>query len=104
MTDCKSCSTPFDTQVKLSEAEGPILGPEDSTAYRSLAGVLQYLNFTRSNITYAVQQLCLYTHAPREPHLAATKQLLRYLRGTLGYELLLGRFSSAELVVYTDAD
>jgi hypothetical protein len=30
MTDCKSCSTPVDTQGKLSEAEGPMLGPEDS--------------------------------------------------------------------------
>jgi hypothetical protein len=43
-------------------------------------------------------------HAPREPHLAALKRLLRYLRGTLGYGLLLGRSSTAELVVYTDAD
>jgi hypothetical protein len=32
------------------------------------------------------------------------KRLLRYLRGTLGYGLLLGRSSTAELVVYTDAD
>jgi len=32
MTDCKSCSTPVDTQGKLSEAEGLMLGPEDSTA------------------------------------------------------------------------
>jgi hypothetical protein len=81
-----------------------MLGPADSTAYRSLAGALQYLTFTRPDITYAVQQLCLYMHAPREPHLAALKRLLRYLRGTLGYGLLLGRSSTAELVVYTDAD
>jgi hypothetical protein len=32
------------------------------------------------------------------------KRLLRYLRGTLGYVLLLGRSSTTELVVYTDAD
>jgi hypothetical protein len=104
MTACQSCSTPVDTQGKLSEAGGPMLGPADSTAYRSLAGALQYLTFTRPDITYAVQQLCLYMHAPREPHLAAMKRLLRYLRGTLGYGLLLGRSSTAELVVYTDAD
>jgi hypothetical protein len=104
MTDCKSCSTPVDTQGKLSEAEGPMLGPADSTAYRSLAGALQYLTFTRPDITYAVQQLCLYMHAPREPHMVAMKRLLRYLRGTLGYRMLLGRSSTAELIVYTDAD
>jgi hypothetical protein len=104
MADCKPCTTPVDTQGKLSEAEGPLLGPQDSTAYRSLAGALQYLTFTRPDITYAVQQLCLHMHAPREPHLAAMKRLLRYLRGTIGYGLLLSRSSSADLVVYTDAD
>jgi hypothetical protein len=43
-------------------------------------------------------------HDPREPHLTALKRLLRYLRGTVDYVLLLHRSSSAELVVYTDAD
>jgi hypothetical protein len=100
MTDCNPCSTPVDTQGK-SEAEGPPVS--DPTAYRSLADALQYLTFTRSDITYAVQQICLHMHDPREPHLTALKRLLRYLRGTIDYGLLLHR-SSAELVVYTDAD
>jgi hypothetical protein len=43
-------------------------------------------------------------HDPREPHLAALKRLLRYLRGTIDYGLLLHRSTSDELVVYTDAD
>jgi hypothetical protein len=52
MTDCNPCSTPVDTQGKLSEAEGnPVT---DLTAYRSLAGALQYLTITRPDITYAV--------------------------------------------------
>jgi hypothetical protein len=102
MTDCNPCSTPVDTQGKLSEAEGnPVTDP---TAYRSLAGALQYLTFTRPDITYAVQQICLHMHYPREPHLTALKRLLRYLRGTVDYDLLLHRSSPVELVVYTDAD
>jgi hypothetical protein len=76
----------------------------DPTAYRSLAGALQYLTFTRPDITYAVQQICLHMHDPREPHLIALKRLLRYLRGTIDYGLLIHRSSSAELVVYTDTD
>jgi hypothetical protein len=102
MTDCNPCSTPVDTQAKLSEDAGPPVA--DPTAYRSLAGALQYLTFTRPDITYAVQQVCLHMHDPREPHLTALKRLLRYLRGTVDYGLLLHRSSSAELVVYTDAD
>jgi hypothetical protein len=44
-------------------------------------------------------------HDPREPHLTALKRLLCYLRGTVGYDMLLHRRSSStEMVVYTDAD
>jgi hypothetical protein len=102
MTDCKPCSTPVDTQAKLSADLGdPVADP---TAYRSLAGALQYLTFTRPDLTYAVQQVCLHMHDPRESHLAALKRLLRYVRGTVDLGLVLHRSSSAELVVYTEAD
>jgi hypothetical protein len=43
-------------------------------------------------------------HDPQKPHLAALKRLLRYLRGTVDYGLLLHQSTSSELVVYTDAD
>jgi hypothetical protein len=102
MSDCKPCSTPVDTQAKLSEATGDLVA--DPTGYKSLAGALQYLTFTRPDISYAVQQICLHMHDPREPHLAALKRLLCYLRGTIDYGLLLHRSTSSELVVYTDAD
>ena len=102
MTDCKPCSTPVDTQAKLSADLGdPVADP---TAYRSLAGVLQYLTFIRPDLTYAVQQVYLHMHDQRESHLAALKRLLRYVRGTVDHGLVLHRSSSAELVVYTDAD
>jgi hypothetical protein len=51
-------------------------------AYQSLARALQYLTFTRLDITYAVQQVRLHMHTPREPHLVAAKKILRFLRGT----------------------
>src|SRR6185295_3678536 len=89
MTDCKPYSTPVDTQAKLSADLGdPVADP---TAYRSLAGALQYLTFTRPDLTYAVQQVCLHMHDPRESHLAALKRLLRYVRGTVDLGLVLHR-------------
>ena len=102
MTDCKSCSTPVDTQAKVSAADGPPVS--DATNYRSLTGALQYLTFTRPDITYAVQQVCLHMHDPREPHLSAVKRILRYMRGTLDHGLLLRHGAASELTVYTDAD
>jgi len=102
MTDCKLCSTPVDTNPKLSMDTGAPVA--DASDFRSLAGVLQYLTFTRPDITYAVQQICLHMHDPREPHLAALKRILRYIRGTLHLGLLLRPSSSADLVVYSDAD
>jgi hypothetical protein len=38
MSDCKPCSTPVDTQAKLSEDDGPSVA--DTTSYRSLTGAL----------------------------------------------------------------
>jgi hypothetical protein len=102
MSVCKPCFTLFDTQAKLSATLGdPVADP---TAYRSLAGALQYLTFTRPDLTYAIQQICLHMHDPRESHLAALKRLLRYVRDTVDFGLVLHQSSSAELVVYTDAD
>ncbi|WVZ89823.1 hypothetical protein U9M48_036181, partial [Paspalum notatum var. saurae] len=102
MSECKPCITPVDTSSKLSGAEGALV--QDATDFRSLAGALQYLIFTRPDIAYAVQQVCLHMHAPRESHLAALKSILRYIRGTLDLGLLLRPSASPDLVVYSDAD
>ena len=101
MTDCKPCTTPVDVNPKLS-ADGPPVS--DPTYFRSLAGALQYLTFTRPDISYAVQQVCLHMHDPREPHLAALKRILRYVRGTLHMGLLVRPSTALDLVVYSDAD
>lgn len=102
MTDCKPCSTPVDTTSKLSSTDGSRVA--DPTDYRSLAGTLQYLTFTRPDIQYAVQQVCLHMHDPRESHLTALKRILRYVRGTMELGLHIRTSSSHDLVAYSDAD
>uniref|UniRef100_A0A251TI83 Putative reverse transcriptase, RNA-dependent DNA polymerase n=1 Tax=Helianthus annuus TaxID=4232 RepID=A0A251TI83_HELAN len=74
------------------------------TLYRSLAGALQYLTVTRPDISYAVQQVCLFMHDPREPHFAFMKRVLRYVQGTLDYGIRIVRSQSHDLVAYSDAD
>jgi hypothetical protein len=56
------------------------------------------------DIAYAMQQICLHMHDPREPHLMAMKHILHYLHGRPDFSLLLRRTSSCDLVVYTDTD
>ena len=90
MRDYKPCSTPMDTHSKLP-ADG--VSVADPTHYRSIAGALQYLTFTRPDIAYVVQQVCLYMHDPREPHLGAMKRILRYLQDTLDLGLHLHQTS-----------
>ena len=43
-------------------------------------------------------------HTPREPHLTTLKWILRYLWGSLDYDLLLRPSPTSELVVYVDSD
>ncbi|KAJ9563458.1 hypothetical protein OSB04_008618 [Centaurea solstitialis] len=101
MVSCNPCSTPADTQTKLAVDGEPV---PDPTLYRSLAGALQYLTFTRPDIAYAVQQVCLFMHDPRLPHLNALKRILRYLKGTLSHGLHIKALVVDRLVAYSDAD
>nr|GEZ29654.1 ribonuclease H-like domain-containing protein [Tanacetum cinerariifolium] len=68
------------------------------------AGSVQYLNFARPDISYAVQQVCLHMDDPRETYFFALKLILCYVRGTLDYALQLFSSSTTDLVAYSDAD
>nr|XP_043639845.1 uncharacterized mitochondrial protein AtMg00810-like [Erigeron canadensis] len=102
MTSCKPSHTPVDTSSKLSATEGNLL--PDGSLYRSLAGALQYLTFTRPDIAYAVQQVCLFMHAPRESHFNFLKRILRYIQGTIDFGIRLTAQSDHSIVAYSDAD
>ncbi|GKA55636.1 ribonuclease H-like domain-containing protein, partial [Tanacetum coccineum] len=101
MQHCNPCKTPVDTESKLGSDGDPV---SDPTLYRSLAGALQYLTFTRPDISYVVQQICLYMHDPRDPYFTALKRILRYVRGTIDHGLQLYVSSTSQLTAYTDAD
>ncbi|KAJ9547690.1 hypothetical protein OSB04_020233 [Centaurea solstitialis] len=102
MSACNPTTTPVDPTSKLSATSGPPV--KDPTLYRSLAGALQYLTFTRPDISYAVQQVCLFMHDPRESHLQALRRILRYIQGTIQFGLHLSSSPSLNLQAYTDAD
>ncbi|GJT81817.1 ribonuclease H-like domain-containing protein [Tanacetum coccineum] len=88
MQHCNPCKTLVDTESKLGSDGDPV---SDPTLYRNLASALQYLTFTRPDISYAVQHICLYMHDPRDPHFNALKRILRYVCGTPNHGLQLHR-------------
>nr|GEW44753.1 ribonuclease H-like domain-containing protein [Tanacetum cinerariifolium] len=101
MVSCNLSRTPADNESKLGTAGVPV---SDPTLNWSLAVALQYLTFTRPNISYAVQQVCLYIRDPQEPHFSALKQIMRYVRSTLDHGLQLYSSSVSFLVAYSDAN
>ena len=75
MSSCKPSPTPVDMKPKLNaNSNTPYIDPSH---YRSLAGALQYLTFTRLDIAYVVQQVCLFMHDSREEHMHALKCIMR---------------------------
>lgn len=61
---------------QIWQARPPI---QDLTLYSNLTGAFQYLTFTCPDNTYAIQQICLYMHDPRELHFTALKRILHYI-------------------------
>jgi hypothetical protein len=102
MSNCNSVHTPVDTTGKLSTLTEDLF--DDPTLFRSLAGALLYLTFTRPGISYAVQQVCMHMHSPRVSHYNALKRILRYIKRTLTMGLQIRPSRPTSLVAYTDAD
>jgi hypothetical protein len=101
MTNCKPSSTPYSSTSRLTKDQGtPLVDP---TSFRSLVGALQYLTFTRPDLSFAVNQVCQFMHSPTDTHLIAAKWILRYIKGSLSSGLLF-QPGSLNLQAYADAD
>jgi histone deacetylase 1/2 len=104
MIHCNSVSTPLSSTESLSLHDGDLLGPEDSTQYRSIVGSLQYLTLTRPDIAYSVNKVCQYLHAPTTTHWSAAKRILRYVKDTINLGISFRKSPSTLLSAFSDAD
>jgi histone deacetylase 1/2 len=104
MKDCTPCPTPLALNDKLSLHDGSLLGSDDSTHYRSIVGALQYLTLTRPDLSFSVNKVCQFHHAPTTVHWTAVKRILRYISGTLKVGLTFQRSSSTLLSAFSDSD
>jgi hypothetical protein len=99
-----SSPTPMLLVEKLSLHDGDPLSSEDATRYRSAVGALQYLSFTRPDISFSVNRVCQFLSTPTTTHWAAVKRILRYLRATTSHGLCFTKFGSMLLSAFSDAD
>jgi hypothetical protein len=104
MINCKSCTTPLCTSGKLSIGSGELLSSEDATRYRSVVGALQYLTLTRPDLSFSVNKVCQFLHAPTTDHWTTVKRILRYVKHTLRYGLKITKSSSMLVSAFTDSD
>jgi histone deacetylase 1/2 len=104
MSNCKGVTSPMSSSEKLTAHDGVPLQVEDITKYRSVVGALQYLTMTRPDISYSVNKVCQYLHAPTSVHWMAVKRIIRYLKHTMHLGMNIRRSQSLLVSAFSDAD
>ncbi|XP_022881692.1 uncharacterized protein LOC111398816 [Olea europaea var. sylvestris] len=97
----KVVDTSLEVYVKYRKEEGDLLF--DPFLYCQLVGSFNYLTITRPDISFIVQQVCQFMHAPRYLHLAAIHHIIRYLIGTPDMGLFFLANFSLKFIGYSDA-
>ncbi|KAI3824783.1 hypothetical protein L1987_06254 [Smallanthus sonchifolius] len=101
MLDCNPSKWPMEPKLQLTKDEnGEAVNPTD---YRRLIGSLRYLLHTRPDLGYSTGVLSRFMEKPRISHFKAMKQVLRYVKGTVGYGLKFRRGGDGKLLGYSDS-
>ena len=105
MQHCNSAETPAEAGLWLDrDSEEDLV---DATEFRRIVGALRYLCNTRPDLVFSVGLISRVMDRPRVSHLNAAKRILRYVKGTIGYGILMPinhSENTRNLYGYTDAD
>nr|CAN71245.1 hypothetical protein VITISV_011091 [Vitis vinifera] len=102
MEEAKTMKTPMSSSIKFDKDEkGKSV---NSTMYKGMIGSLLYLTASRPDIMYSVCLCARFQSCPKESHLSAIKQILRYLKGTMDIGLWYPKGDNFELIGFSDAD
>jgi histone deacetylase 1/2 len=104
MENCNPAPTPLVPSEHLARDYGALLGPEDSSRYRSVVGSLQYLTHTRPDISFVVNKVCQFLSQPTEVHWEVVKRILHYVKETIDTGLHFRTSSLLDVSIFTDAD
>ncbi|KAG3126104.1 hypothetical protein PI126_g22469 [Phytophthora idaei] len=103
MSDCNGCATP----EAATPSTAVVSVTKDYLPYRELVGALQYLvNASRPDIAHATRRLGKFLATYDHTHYAQTKRVLRYLKATCDYGLVMDvpDGTAANVRCYSDAD
>jgi hypothetical protein len=105
MWDVNPCDLPMSTTTRfVPQPDTYEALREDKDWYASAVGSIMYLMMgTRPDIAFAISVLSRFLGNPGPSHLAGVKTLMRYLRGTLDFDLVY-RGELRHLGGYTDSD
>ena len=82
LSDSKPVATPGETESKQEEGEDQeLLDSATATRYRALAARANYLAGDRTDLVYAVKQICRSMASPTVGAWKKMKRLGRYLKG-----------------------
>ena len=106
MNNCNPKSTPCDLNVNklLNDCDSEVLS--DGSIYREIVGSLIYaMSNTRPDLAFIVTKLAQYMSKPTKAHLSIAKHTLKYIKGTLDYNLKFCKSeNSLNLIGYSDSD
>nr|XP_043639383.1 uncharacterized mitochondrial protein AtMg00810-like [Erigeron canadensis] len=104
MLGCKPMHTPLEMNitVKPFTKNGKML--DNITVYQKLIGKLIYLTLTRPDISYSVQCLSQFMHAPSQEHFDLGLRILRYVKKAPGKGLFVQKGNNSLLTGYVDYD
>nr|GEX02269.1 ribonuclease H-like domain, reverse transcriptase, RNA-dependent DNA polymerase [Tanacetum cinerariifolium] len=75
----------------------------NSIEYRSLIGCLRYLLHTRPDLSYSAGLLRRFMQEPREQHIKAIRQVLRYVKGKKDYGITYKHNGENKIHGYNDS-
>nr|GEU74035.1 zinc finger, CCHC-type [Tanacetum cinerariifolium] len=101
MMDSNETKIPMDPGTKLVKAEDG--NSVDATYYRSLIGSLRYLLHTRPDFSYSVRLLSRFMQDPKDHHLKAVKQVIRYIKGTKEHGIIYKKQGGCKITGYSDS-
>ncbi|XP_014511425.1 uncharacterized protein LOC106770113 [Vigna radiata var. radiata] len=102
MTEFNPVCNPIVSGTVLSkDDEGTLV---DATKFKQVVGSLMYLTVTQLDVMFRGSLINRYMATPKASHLATTKQILRYVKGTIEYSILYQKGGKTKITAYSDSN